>query len=62
MDGEYIEEDLMLSLDMHSDYWDLDSISSYHATYHKGYFIEYVHENIGHARLSNDYLCKIVGI
>jgi len=52
----------MLYLDMHNDYWALDSGASCHATSHKCDFIEYVHENFGHTRLGNDYLCKILGI
>lgn len=62
MVDEYIEEDLILYLDMHNDYWDLDSDTSYHASSHKGYFIKHGHGNFGHVKLGNDHHYKIVGI
>ena len=41
------EDDLFLSLESVDDSWILDFGASFHATPHRGYFIDYVEEDFG---------------
>ena len=46
MVSDKFEEDaLLLSLESVDDSWVLDSVASFHATLHRGYFIDYVQGN-----------------
>lgn len=42
IDGDILQDNFILSLDMHNDYWVIDSSDYFHTTSHKNYFIEYV--------------------
>ena len=41
--NKFEEDTLLLSLESIDDSWVLDSGASFHATPHRGYFIDYVH-------------------
>ena len=55
------ENSLLLSLESVDDSWVLDSSASFHATPHRGYFIDYVQGDFGIFYLGDNELCQIVG-
>ena len=55
------EDALLLSLESVDDSWVLDSGASFHATPHRGYFIDYVQGDFGLDYLGDNEPCQIVG-
>ena len=55
------EDSLLLSLKSVDDSWVLDYGSSFHATPHRGYFIDYVQGDFGLVYLGDNEPCQIVG-
>ena len=55
------EDALLLSLESIDDSWVLNSGASFHATPHRGYFIDYVQGNSGLVYLRDNEPCQIVG-
>ena len=55
------ENALLLSLESVNDSWVLDSGASFHATPHRGYFIDYVQGDFGLVYLGDNEPCQIVG-
>ena len=55
------EDSLLLSLESVDDSWVLDFGSSFHATPHRGYFIDYVQEDFGLVYLGDNEPYQIVG-
>ena len=55
------EDPLLLSLESVDDSRVLDSGASFHATPHRGYFIDYVQEDFGLVYLGDNEPCQIVG-
>ena len=55
------EDSLLLSLKSVDDLWVLDSGASFHATPHRGYFIDYVQGDFGIIYLGDNKSCQIVG-
>ena len=45
--NKFEEDDLLLSLESVDDSWVLDSRASFHATPHRGYFIDYFKGDFG---------------
>ena len=57
---KYDEDSLLLSLESVDDSWVLDSGASFHATPHRGYFIDYVQGDSGLVYLEDNEPCQIV--
>ena len=57
-----IKDDLIIALDITSDYWVVDSKASCHSTHHRKFFHGYVLGDCGHVLLCDDESCKIVGM
>ena len=55
------EDAFLLSLESVDDSWILDSGASFHATPHRGFFIDYVQGNFGLVYLGDNEPCQIVG-
>ena len=55
------EDALLLSLEKVDDSWVLDSGASFHATPHRGYFIDYVQGDFGLVYFGDNEPCQIVG-
>ena len=55
------EDALLLSLESVDYLWVLDSGASFHATPHRGYFIDYVQGDFGLVYLGDNEPCQIVG-
>ena len=56
------EEDVLIfSSKSIDDSWVLDSNASFHATHHRGYFIDYVQGDFGLVHLGDNEPCQIVG-
>ena len=55
------EDALLLSLESVDDSWVLDSGTSFHATPHRGYFIDYVQGDFGLVYLGDNEPYQIVG-
>ena len=55
------EDTLLLPLESIDDSWVLDSGASFHATPHRGYFINYVQGDFGLVYLGDNEPCQIVG-
>ena len=55
------EDALILSLESVDDSWVLDFSASFHATPHRGYFIDYVQGDFGLVYLGDNEPCQIVG-
>ena len=51
------EDPLLLSLESVDDSWVLDSGASFHATSHRGYFIDYVQGDFGLVYLGDNEPC-----
>ena len=59
--NKFEEDYLLLSLESVDDSWVLDSGASFHATPHRGYFIEYVQGDFGLFYLGDNQPSQIVG-
>ena len=59
--NKYEEDTFLLSLESVDDSWVLDSGASFHATPHRGYFIDYVQGDFGLVYLGDTKPCQIVG-
>ena len=59
--NKFEEDSLLLSLESIDDSWVLDSGAPFHATPHRGYFIDYVQEDFGLVYLRDNESCQIVG-
>ena len=55
------EDHLLLSLESIDDSWVLDSSASFHATPHRGYFIDYVQGDFALVYLGDNEPYQIVG-
>ena len=55
------EDALFLSLERVNDSWVLDFGASFHATPHRGYFVDYVQGDFGLVYLGDNGTCQIVG-
>ena len=49
----------LMSLESNDDSWVLDSSASFHATPHRGYFIDYVQRDFGLVYLGDNEPCQI---
>ena len=58
---KFEEDALLLSLECVDDSYVLDSGASFHATPHRGYFIDYVQGDFGVIYLRDNEPCQIVG-
>ena len=59
--NKFKEDALLLSLESVDDSWVLDSGASFHATPHRGYFIDYVQGSFGIFYLGANEPCHIFG-
>ena len=59
--NKFREDAFLLSLENVDDSWVLDFGASFHATPHRGYFIDYVQGYFGLVYLGNNEPCQIVG-
>ena len=59
--NKFEEDALLLSLESVDDSWVLDCGASFHATPHRGYFIDYVQGDFGLFYFGDNKPCQIVG-
>ena len=59
--NKFEEDSLFLSLESIDDSWVLDSGATFHATPHRGYFIDYVQGDFGLVYLGDNEPSQIVG-
>ena len=59
--NKFEDDTLLLSLESIDDSWVLGSGASFHATTHRGYFIDYVQGDFGLVYLDDNQPCQIVG-